>query len=355
MKLFRGIYFFETDQLVQIYVVVILSSLTETSFLFGGSLLPATVPVATMASTDLVEQAVHWAASNGLTMLSKRDGKIDGIQHCPMTLEPFFIPNESFQQALSYALPFNLMADRVSRDTDFMYSALGGVQGSDEFTANLIRISKVVNAAEGGLRQKVALAFNRSDYMLNEADGKMLQVELNTISASFGVLSGRISKLHQFLQRRFGESEDLELPANNVTVGLADAIAAAHNLYQLNHAAPNTKAVVVFVVQSGETNISDQRPVEYELFDKHEIEVVRLTLAQIHARSSLSGDAAGRLLLDGKQEVSVVYFRAGYSPNDYKGQAEWDARERLESSLAIKCPSVDYQLVGTKKIQQVCL
>ena len=34
-------------------------------------------------------------------------------------------------------------------------------------------------------------------------------------------------------------------------------------------------------------------------------------------------------------------------------QVEWDARERVESSLAIKCPSVDYQLVGTKKIQQV--
>jgi len=34
-------------------------------------------------------------------------------------------------------------------------------------------------------------------------------------------------------------------------------------------------------------------------------------------------------------------------------QTEWKARELVETSLAIKCPSVDYQLVGTKKVQQV--
>ena len=30
---------------------------------------------------------------------------------------------------------------------------------------------------------------------------------------------------------------------------------------------------------------------------------------------------------------------------------EWQARERLELSQAIKCPSVDLQLVGFKKFQ----
>ena len=32
---------------------------------------------------------------------------------------------------------------------------------------------------------------------------------------------------------------------------------------------------------------------------------------------------------------------------------EWSARLKLERSRAIKCPTVGYQLVGTKKIQQV--
>ena len=238
---------------------------------------------------DMVEQAVHWAASNGLTMLSKKDGKIEGLQHCPMTLEPFELPQAAFEQAQSYALPFNVLVDRVSRDTEFMYHALEGVVGSDEFTANLIRISRAVNFPEGGLRQKIALGFQRSDYMLNEADGNMLQVELNTISASFGVLSDRISRLHRFLQARFRQSEGLALPTTNVTQGLANAIAAAHTLYNLNHTSGSSAAVsgtvVVFVVQGGETNIADQRPVEYALFEKHGVRVVRLTLAEIHART----------------------------------------------------------------------
>jgi glutathione synthase len=57
---------------------------------------------------------------------------------------------------------------------------------------------------------------------------------------------------------------------------------------------------------------------------------------------------------DGKDTtpVSVVYFRSGYSPTDYPTEIEWDARKLIESSNAIKCPSVAYQLVGTKKIQQ---
>lgn len=50
--------------------------------------------------------------------------------------------------------------------------------------------------------------------------------------------------------------------------------------------------------------------------------------------------------------VSVVYFRAGYEPGDYPTQKEWDARYLIEKSAAIKCPSIQYHLAGTKKVQQ---
>jgi glutathione synthase len=52
------------------------------------------------------------------------------------------------------------------------------------------------------------------------------------------------------------------------------------------------------------------------------------------------------------QEVAVVYFRAGYTPVDYPTEAEWKARQKIEESFAIKCPTVEYHLAGTKKIQQ---
>ncbi len=49
-------------------------------------------------------------------------------------------------------------------------------------------------------------------------------------------------------------------------------------------------------------------------------------------------------------EISVVYFRAGYTPSDYdeSGHA-WDIRARIEASAAIKCPCIEYHLAGAKK------
>jgi Eukaryotic glutathione synthase len=56
---------------------------------------------------------------------------------------------------------------------------------------------------------------------------------------------------------------------------------------------------------------------------------------------------------EGEVLVSVAYYRAGYTPDDYPTDIEWSARETIENSLATKCPTIGYQLAGTKKIQQV--
>lgn len=57
-------------------------------------------------------------------------------------------------------------------------------------------------------------------------------------------------------------------------------------------------------------------------------------------------------MLSNDQTFTVVYFRAGYEPNHYHGQTEWDGRWLIERSAAIKCPSIHYHLAGTKKVQQ---
>jgi glutathione synthase len=51
--------------------------------------------------------------------------------------------------------------------------------------------------------------------------------------------------------------------------------------------------------------------------------------------------------------IGLVYFRAGYSPDNYPSRKEWDARLRMEQSNAIKCPWIGLQLANTKKVQQV--
>ena len=56
-------------------------------------------------------------------------------------------------------------------------------------------------------------------------------------------------------------------------------------------------------------------------------------------------------MIDGS-EVGVIYMRCGYHPDQYPSQAEWDARLMMERSLAVKSPSINYHLAGTKKVQQ---
>merc|ERR1712187_597743 len=89
---------------------------------------------------------------------------------------------------------------------------------------------------------------------------------------------------------------------------------------------------------------------EYNLWERHNVTVLRRTLREVLEQGRLD-ESTKRLSLNGV-EISVAYFRAGYTPDDYHSETEWEGRLLLEKSLAIKCPSVAYQLVGAKKIQQ---
>jgi len=115
----------------------------------------------------------------------------------------------------------------------------------------------------------------------------------------------------------------------------------------------------VFVVQPGERNVADQRLLELALWERHGVQAVRCTLAELAAGAQLRDGPAHPngsprpCLWVGGREVAVAYFRAGYSPDDYPTEAEWAARLAIERSAAVKCPTVAYQLAGTKKVQQV--
>jgi glutathione synthase len=55
----------------------------------------------------------------------------------------------------------------------------------------------------------------------------------------------------------------------------------------------------------------------------------------------------------GLVEISTVYFRSGYTPDDYLTPMHFTTRFLLERSKAIKCPTIALQLAGGKKVQQV--
>ncbi|KAG8733529.1 hypothetical protein FRC11_005531 [Ceratobasidium sp. 423] len=92
--------------------------------------------------------------------------------------------------------------------------------------------------------------------------------------------------------------------------------------------------------------------------DSHGIHVIRYTLETLSTCATL--DDGSNLLVKPSHspalppsEISVVYFRATYTPNDFKLSTDWPTRILLEQSRAIKCPSLPLQLAGGKMIQAV--
>lgn len=187
------------------------------------------------------------------------------------------------------------------------------------------------------------------------------QVEFNTISSSFGGLSWKVSGLHKHLLAvgAYPESTvqlDGNLPEVKTVPALAAGLAAAHKAYGSGAKFPRT--CVIFVVQDPERNVFDQRHLEYELLAKHGVRSFRVPFHKVLDYTSVA--AGGRELTyrppqnpDAEWEVTTVYTRAGYSPEEYTSERDWDARLHLERSKAIKCPSILTHLAGCKKVQQV--
>jgi len=351
-------------------------------------------PTATIPNLDqnpesdlLSSYAINWAACNGLQV--GRGDSPPRFTHVPLSLLPQALPSYAFEKARLVAPIFGTLVHRVSQDSAWLQKHLQEVCETDDFTKRLVEIQKAVD--EEGDLQPLRLGILRSDYMLHDPAeiGKeglptFLQVELNTIASSFGCLSAQVAKLHQHLIGRFSESvegdsgaahfveghiteitnvntrkrksvdghmnwQDCQ-PENPTLSKLPSALAAAHAKYQPHQS--SQKPIIVFVVQDGETNVMDQRLLEFRLWETHSIPVQRMSLGEINRRGSLVGEHRC-LMIDGVAEVAVVYFRAGYTPNDYLSEAEWQARLLIERSYAIKCPNIGYHLAGTKKVQQV--
>mmetsp|Transcript_13631 Transcript_13631/g.54646 ORF Transcript_13631/g.54646 Transcript_13631/m.54646 type:complete len:490 (+) Transcript_13631:70-1539(+) len=329
-----------------------------------------------MDVSRLVERAVTYAVSHGIVMAAPescciendREGwektKMSGhtVVHTPFSLFPSPVNRDIYQYARELTPVLNRLVSEISRDHQFLLDTLSEVVQVDEFTGRLMNIFKSA-VVQNGNRQVSPLEFGicRFDYFVTEDKTPLLrQVELNTIAASFGTMSTRATSLHKFTTNL--ANRKVELPQNRLLSELAAAMAFAHDEFVATRKGKEDQSVrVIMVVQTGERNIFDQEGLSEALMENHGVDCVRMSLEQIFELCTVLEDddhalhvKSGALGLDVEEFIaSVVYFRAGYSPNDYPEEKCWKARELLELSSAAKCPSVAYQLVGTKKIQQV--
>ena len=337
------------------------------------------------------------------------------VVHVPFSLSPRIISRERFVHAFKLAKPFNLLVDRVARNPEWLLKTLKAAGEADsEFTGKLLDILEHAiedglqahtNAKRGEMRQKYMLGIHRSDYMIDESSSRLIQIELNTISSSFGCLSTQIHTALHYINKRYEDyHENLEVQISESLFKIPEALRAAHDCYvhmnfgrqqqqqqsmssvSSSSSSLSISPIILFITQEGERNIMDQRILEFHLSSKYNINCIRATLFEVskwakrgsgenfikslkrvteeeeiigsitntfHDGNDVQKQKEGTLYYKGF-EVAVVYFRAGYTPNDYKNhtEEEWAARDVIECSNAIKCPSIGYHLAGTKKVQQ---
>jgi len=311
---------------------------------------------------ELGSEVSAFALAQGVGMMVAEER----CSHAPITLLPTPVERAPFEHAIRTATPFNLVVDRIARDEEFLNETLSHVLGGDDFTRQLFEIYDKVRTE--GIIQPCFLGMHRSDYMLG-GGMNLLQVELNTIASSFGCLAARVGRVHKYMLERFAENQIVQhyveevqgegvsfqpamLPENKADKMLPSALgrAAEHYMNTCKMSPDDKKPAVLFVVLDGEKNSFDQRWLEYELWDSFGFKTLRRSLTEVSQRAKLKNSQKS-LHIDGEQ-IAVVYFRAGYSPDHYAGKEQWDARLLIERSDAIKCPSIAYHLVGAKKVQQ---
>ena len=318
----------------------------------------------------MISDAIVFASLHGMLVHDKEVSATTPsprLCHVPFSLLPATFPAEQLRLATETLAPlFGHLVERVGRDLPWLQQSLKQAAGGDDFTRRLLKLA--VQVHREGATQPARLAILRSDYMLHEPEGshvgsgRLLQVELNTIASSFAALAAKVGELHTTLAQRWpgarrhawleaGKPDTLSLPTalpkSHAISELAAAMAQAHALYD-----GASDAVVLFIVQPDESNALDQQLLAEELWNAHGVRTLRRTLAHVSYEAKLVGKERRLVLQPSGVEVALVYFRAGYTPDDYPTNRQWDARAILERSHAIKCPCIEHHLVGCKKVQQ---
>ncbi|XP_075985779.1 glutathione synthetase-like isoform X2 [Anticarsia gemmatalis] len=302
------------------------------------------LPIEQKTLVNVIEKAKDWALMHGVGMRDRKHFNKDVIQIAPFALLPSPFPKAEFEKAVELQPILNELMHKVAHDDDFLMNTLQNALQVDEFTANLYDIWMKVRKEQ--VTQSLSLGLFRSDYLMQQhEDRKIKQVEFNTIATSFGAIASYLPSMSRYILRQLGHGDLIKnMPENRALSGLCAGIIEAYDLFGV------PTAVVLFVVEEVSYNICDQRFHEFEISEKRpDIMIHRKTLTEINEETELNDKK--QLVIDGKP-VAVVYYRSGYEPAQYPSTKEWDARLKVERSTAIKCPSIHYQLAGTKKVQQ---
>ena len=69
----------------------------------------------------IIQEMIGYLYSNGLVMKTK---DLQSVMHVPVIITPTMIKKNLFEKAKFYQIAFNKMVDKMSRDTEFLTTAL---------------------------------------------------------------------------------------------------------------------------------------------------------------------------------------------------------------------------------------
>ncbi|KAL6257037.1 hypothetical protein P5V15_011972 [Pogonomyrmex californicus] len=303
------------------------------------------LPLSEEELKESVDKAKDWALIHGISMRSKKNFTKDQVQILPITLLPSSFPRKPFLVVKDVQTLLNELIHKVAHDKEFLTSSLKSTIQADVFTAKLFHIYETVHRK--GFNQTISLGLLRSDYLLHDDGCKIKQVEINTVASSFAALATLTSKYHKYILGELGYAKETyeQIPENNALTGFCKGLIFAWELYN------NPEAVMLFVVEDVTYNICDQRIHEFQIRQLcPKIKIIRRSLTNLASEGIKLGP--NKELIISNMIVAVVYYRSGYELEAYPTEKEWDIRLLIECSRAIKCPSVQYHLAGTKKVQQ---
>lgn len=255
----------------------------------------------------------------------------------PMAFEPTVYNEDLFNSAIALMPDFNSLVDILSENLEFLDLIQKELEGTDSFMESLFKLHK--ESIKSSFNKKIVAGLSRNDFLVSNQ--KLYQVELNTLSCSFMALSQCISELYQELY------PTTKIPINHSLEGSAELFRCIHQVYSNEYSSKDS--VILVLTQENERNSWDQE----HLLNEIKLPLIKKTFKDINGNLTMNQEN-GKLELEGL-EISAVYFRTGYVPQDYfPNEAEcWNTRALIEKSRAVKVPNVGYQLIGKKIVQQL--
>ncbi|CDW80919.1 glutathione synthetase [Stylonychia lemnae] len=298
----------------------------------------------------------------------KSNTKADSVEynHAPISLFPTPFPSVHYLGAQNLQSHLGVMINDLVRKPDQIHDILQYFKLHDELMQKMLKVSEAYQKKE--LRQETHACILRSDYMIDSVTDSLKLVEYNTVASSFGCLCQKVTEVQNLVRNKYADSLSFNYTPDQIKDdGLGksyikdlastfkDAVQRYHedmtrrfpDLYEDRKLESHW---VLFVIDKEERNICDQKWIEYQLYHDHGIKSMRMTFTQIGNLAKVDENTNALSIND--HEIAFVYYRTGYQLEQYENEKDWQTREMLETTMPIKCPSIDVHLTTFKKFQQ---